>query len=480
VRAPRSGLDPRFLVGAFAAVALTFLAAYVVSQQAMRRIDAASDDIAFNSAPSIERLAAVRTAVRHAEFLLGTALTLGDAKDRAAVDSALAQLNSDANAYLALPTFPGEKQFWGELNESIIGFNSAVQRVLAQSDAGAVGVSRSGIAGVATAGDRVSAAAVRAIEFNAHNGRELALQVKAVRRSSAIVGYLLNAACVVFAAATAVLVQRQLRRHSALVEEHAALQESRARELESFAGRAAHDILNPVAATQMALTLAIKREAEDGHTRELLQRALRNQVRAQKIIDGLLQFARAGARPERGATADVPSVIDDVAAGIRPKAEAAGIELCLEHVAPCVASCSVGVLTSVISNLAHNAIKYMGEGRTRNRIGFRAEERGGVVHVEVEDTGPGIPPDAVKDIFVAFVRGPTQGKDGLGLGLATVKRLCEAHGGRAGVRTSVGRGSVFWIEIPSFDAAAEAIPTSASVAGSTLGERVTGHSGKRG
>jgi signal transduction histidine kinase len=98
-------------------------------------------------------------------------------------------------------------------------------------------------------------------------------------------------------------------------------------------------------------------------------------------------------------------------------------------------------------------MKYMGEREVR-RITLRAAERGPFVHVEVEDTGPGIPRDAVDDIFLPWVRGPTHGADGLGLGLATVKRLCEAHGGRVGVHSMLGQGSVFWIELPLAPASA--------------------------
>jgi len=113
----------------------------------------------------------------------------------------------------------------------------------------------------------------------------------------------------------------------------------------------------------------------------------------------------------------------------------------------CQASCSPGVLTSVLSNLLQNALKYMGDGPER-RILLRAREAGTFVRVEVEDTGPGIPPEAIGEIFLPYVRGPTHGRDGLGLGLATVRRLCEAHGGQAGVRSEFGRGSTFWFELP--------------------------------
>ena len=442
-----SRLDLRFLLGAFAIVAVTFFTANVVTQRAMHQVDVASDEIAFDSAPSIERLSAVRTAVRHTEFLLGDELTRRGGKARATIEQALAQVNQEASAYLSLPTFPGEKNFWGDLNASIAAFNGAVERALAQSDVGAIEASRAALSRVEEAADRVSDAATRAIEFNAQNGRELALRIKSVRRDAGWIGYALNTSCALFAVLAALLVRRQLRRYGALVEEHAALQETRARELEAFAARAAHDILNPVSATQMALALAAKREIQDGRVRELVDRALNNQKRVRNIIDGLLQFARAGARPAPGAAVDVPAVVEDVTAGVRPAAERAGIELRVEDLPRCRAACSVGVFTSVISNLEQNAMKYMGERDVRS-ITVRAAERGSFIHVEVEDTGPGIPSDAVEEIFLPYVRGPTHGKEGLGLGLATVKRLCEAHGGRVGVRSAVGQGSVFWIELP--------------------------------
>src|SRR5512144_2642356 len=91
--------NDRALLGAFVAVALAFFAANAYTQHAMRRVDGASNDIAFNSAASIERLAALRTSVRHVEFLIGTAVTLGG-KDRSQLDAAVAEINEEANAYL--------------------------------------------------------------------------------------------------------------------------------------------------------------------------------------------------------------------------------------------------------------------------------------------------------------------------------------------------------------------------------------------
>jgi signal transduction histidine kinase len=110
-------------------------------------------------------------------------------------------------------------------------------------------------------------------------------------------------------------------------------------------------------------------------------------------------------------------------------------------------ACSPGVLVSMTTNLLVNAIKYMGDVPEK-RIGIRARERPRSVRIEVRDTGPGIAPALRPKIFDPYVRaeGTTSG---FGLGLATVRRLAEAHGGSVGVEPNVSTGSVFWFELPT-------------------------------
>jgi signal transduction histidine kinase len=79
------------------------------------------------------------------------------------------------------------------------------------------------------------------------------------------------------------------------------------------------------------------------------------------------------------------------------------------------------------------------------------------VTIEVADTGPGIPEALREVIFLPHVRGPTAaGRAGLGLGLATVKRLVDAHHGLVSVRAEPGGGSVFLVEL---DEARPSTPT---------------------
>ena len=106
-----------------------------------------------------------------------------------------------------------------------------------------------------------------------------------------------------------------------------------------------------------------------------------------------------------------------------------------------------GMLDVVLSNLLSNASKYMVSSPVR-RITVRAGTEPRRVHVEVEDTGPGVPAGLAQTIFEPYKRAPGATQPGLGLGLATVKRLVEGHGGAVGVRNAPSGGAVFWFELP--------------------------------
>jgi signal transduction histidine kinase len=160
----------------------------------------------------------------------------------------------------------------------------------------------------------------------------------------------------------------------------------------------------------------------------------------------LLQFARAGAAPATGETADVSDCVTGVLECVEAEATEAQIEIAFEPCPGRRVGCGPGVLTSLIQNLVRNAIKYMGDS-TRRRVSVRVRDAGRFVRVEVEDTGPGVPIAIQGRIFEPFVRGTTAAP-GAGLGLATAKKLAEAYGGRVGCRSTPGSGSAFWFELP--------------------------------
>ncbi len=105
-------------------------------------------------------------------------------------------------------------------------------------------------------------------------------------------------------------------------------------------------------------------------------------------------------------------------------------------------------LKQVLLNLLSNAVKYNRPGGAVT-LSY-AEVQGGRLRINVSDTGPGIPPDRLGQLFTPFERlGAEQtGIEGTGLGLALSKRLVEAMRGTLGVDSTVGRGSTFWVEFP--------------------------------
>ena len=141
-------------------------------------------------------------------------------------------------------------------------------------------------------------------------------------------------------------------------------------------------------------------------------------------------------------------MIRDIADGLAPELERSGIELEVECLPKVLVGCSPGVLASLVGNLVRNAMKYM-RADGRRWIAIRATERGAAIRVEVRDSGPGIPQDLIPRLFEPYFRvATTSTQPGLGLGLPTVRKLAERHGGTVGVASTVGDGSTFWFELP--------------------------------
>jgi signal transduction histidine kinase len=110
-------------------------------------------------------------------------------------------------------------------------------------------------------------------------------------------------------------------------------------------------------------------------------------------------------------------------------------------------ACNEGLLTAALSNLVRNALTHM-DGAPNKHVDIIAADDGDRVRIEVRDDGPGLPPGSEATVFDPFVRGPGATSSGLGLGLATVKRIVESHGGAVGVESHAGVGCRFWMALP--------------------------------
>jgi signal transduction histidine kinase len=219
--------------------------------------------------------------------------------------------------------------------------------------------------------------------------------------------------------------------------------EGRNRELDAFAGRIAHDLRSPVSSLTLWVEL-LSREAP-GEELPTLDRMRRSIKRIATMIDDLLAFARAAA-PVEGAFCNPAAV----AAKIRDDfTERFGEEARLREV---VESASVaysdGLLRQVLWNLVENGVKYRRDDVPAD-IGIFGRVVGGLYELQVSDNGLGMLPEDAERVFDPFYRAHrAEDISGTGLGLSIVKRIVEAGGGSVQVRTKLGSGTTFLLQLP--------------------------------
>lgn len=432
----------RALLVAFFAVVAAFIGSTIWAQRTARDIDADALFISRDAAPGIETLSSLRAELRHLELEAIHAVDTQDGEQvlqsRARIDGLMAQA-------LALPNTPFQTERLGRLQADLRAFDEAAERALAEARAGRREAALHTMRIEARPrGDAAAEVAKELVDFDAQHAAQAAVRIERARSRANRFAYQLDALCAVLAMVAAFLVLRVVKQVHAVQEEHRRLIERKAEELEQFAGRVAHDVLSPLSAVGLALAVAGKL-APGAH--EALSRGGSALQRVRGIVDGLLEFARAGARPQPDARAEVAEAVAGLREELLPFAAERAATLLLENPPPdCWVPCSPGVLLSLLGNLLRNAIKYLGEAQVRE-VSLRIRRRRGRVVFEVEDTGPGIPPLLTERVFEPYVRGPNNNAPGIGLGLATVKRLAESHGGTVGVRAAASGGALFWFDL---------------------------------
>ncbi|HEX4458142.1 MAG TPA: HAMP domain-containing sensor histidine kinase, partial [Polyangia bacterium] len=296
------------------------------------------------------------------------------------------------------------------------------------------------------AAEAVDEATQQLIAFYAGHASENGRAIDRIRHNTSLVAVVLDGAAVLMAAVMLMLAVRATRLHERILLAQNQAAAARANELDHFAARVAHDLKAPLTSVLMGVSAA-QQYPQDAP--RLLDRVRRASGTMNNMIDALLEFARAGSAPQRGTAAHLAPVLEAVVLSAQPSLDEAHAQLIVPPVpSDCIVGCSSGALASVLSNLVQNAIKYLGTGTGERWVKVGVNASAATVRIEVSDSGPGLPEDVHERIFEMYTREPTSaGKPGLGLGLATVKRLVEAHGGKLGVNSRIGEGACFWIEL---------------------------------
>ena len=436
------------LVAAFAAVVLAFLAATVITQHRTRQIESAALSIQGDAAPSIRYLADARTELRRLQLLIHRAIARPALSTGALeIETGRALLDAEIAAYRKLPFYPAEAVAWGRSVSALARFDEEVAEVLDRIRQG----DRPGALAAEDRLDATSEDVARAlsvgIDANVAAAAELAGTIRESRRRGAIWAFELNGAGVLLAFFAAAVGLRISHAHARAVEELQRAAERRATELDVFATRMAHDIRNPLAAAGLTFDDIARRPGADERLLRVAERGRRAITHMAGVVEALLDFARAGARPAPGATASPSDVADEIATLMGARAAQVGADVQVRVACRARVVCSAGMLSSALGNLVGNALTYV-DGAAERRVTIAVEDRGDEVRISVADTGPGLPPGLdPATLFQPYVRGPQARGRGLGLGLSTVSRIVEAHGGRAGVDSSAA-GCCFWFTLP--------------------------------
>ncbi|MCW3837657.1 PAS-domain containing protein [Sphingomonas canadensis] len=216
-----------------------------------------------------------------------------------------------------------------------------------------------------------------------------------------------------------------------------------------FLAAASHDLLQPLHAARL-FTAALQRDATAAQ-QDIVHRVESAIVAAEDLLRSLLDISRIDA----GGVTPVPAAIglapflSDLAETIRPIAEAKGLRLRIGPLPGSVES-DAGLLRSVMQNFLSNAVRYTSHGGVL--VGVR--RRGGEWRIDVVDTGVGIAEPQIEEIFAEFTRLGQVEVEGLGLGLALVRRIVRLIGGRIEVRSQPGRGSRFSLYLPALETGA--------------------------
>ncbi|UUZ64173.1 hypothetical protein LP417_02635 [Polaromonas sp. P1-6] len=242
--------------------------------------------------------------------------------------------------------------------------------------------------------------------------------------------------------------QFELRLAARRVQERTAQLEAANRELESFSYSVSHDLRAPLRHIDGYLEMLL--EGTRGQLVEQSQRYLKMIAQASRqmnqLIDDLLAFSRMNHADMREAPVDLGVLVRETIDSLKMDTEG-------RHIAWQVASLprvvgDTAMLRQVLANLLGNAVKYTGPREAAQiEIGSAGEENGRVV-LFVRDNGVGFDMQHADKLFGVFQRLHRADEfEGTGIGLASVRRIIERHGGRVWAEGKTGAGATFYFTL---------------------------------
>jgi PAS domain S-box-containing protein len=233
------------------------------------------------------------------------------------------------------------------------------------------------------------------------------------------------------------------------------------RRKDEFLAMLSHELRNPLAPILNAVQVMLMADAPDPNVR-WARDVIRRQVgHLTRLVDDLLDVSRitSGRIALRREPVDLAAAVERAVETSRPLLDARRHTLTVRLPAePLRLDGDLTRLAQVFANLLNNAAKYTPDG---GRVDLVAAREGGDAVVRVRDSGVGIPPDLLPQVFDLFTqaeRSLDRAQGGLGIGLSLVKTLAELHGGRVEAHSAgPGNGSEFVVRLPLRTSEAEGL-----------------------
>ncbi len=216
-------------------------------------------------------------------------------------------------------------------------------------------------------------------------------------------------------------------------------------ELRHFAHTVSHDLKTPLRGVRrlaewISINYANKLDRNDKEQVHLL---ITRVDRMHNLIDGVLEYSSIGYTEEERVQVNLNNLVQDVIDMIDPPEN---ITITVESEMP-VIECGQTLIIQVFLNLLSNAVKYM--DKPAGRIEVSCVEEDEFWKFRVTDNGPGIEEKYFEKIFQIFQTLSTHDEsESSGIGLSTVKKVVEMHGGKVWVESKIGEGSIFFFTLP--------------------------------
>jgi signal transduction histidine kinase len=344
---------------------------------------------------------------------------------------------------------PAETEIWTEFNNTSHSLAAQVRKAVTFSNRKEADRARRHL--VSEIRPITAALNLRAEQLSQKNAEvtaKMLRQVQEIRRRTTYLGAIVAGLAILISLLVGWQVTALLRRQQATIQAQLAELDRRNQELDSFASRVAHDLVSPISPLKGYLTL-IRRSNSivDPQVREMLSLAEASAARMTEMIEALLRFCRAGL-PSEPTVGELDTAVSAILLEVGQTTAKEGVELERSLDAHVRVACPSQLLQSIAQNLLSNAVKYTA-GRPEPRVTVRVWKEFDEAVLEVSDNGRGMSPATQNSLFQPFFRAPeARGLPGHGLGLATTKRLVEAHGGSISVVSELGVGTQLTVRFP--------------------------------